>query len=333
MFTRPEDLTDAEVAAALIWGWDLDVEAVEHAPVGFGSHHWWVRTADGRRWFATADDLRTRRHHHDEPLDAPFARLRAALATAASLGDAGLGWVVPPVRADDGSVLVRLHDSFALALHPRVEGHAFGWGPYEDGTHRTAVVDRLVELHRVTGCRDDVLEDDLAVPLADELRARLDDPGPRWVAGPFAEEAWHLVRDHGAAVLDLLDAHNALVGGADRSRFVLTHGEPHRANTLVTRDRGVVLVDWDTVLLAPPERDLWRIVGEDPGAAERYASGTGTVLDAELLRAHALRWDLADVALAVRDLHAPHVDDEDSRTTWAALRSAVTSAHRPQPEG
>jgi spectinomycin phosphotransferase/16S rRNA (guanine(1405)-N(7))-methyltransferase len=325
VFTPPEDLADAEVAAALIWGWDLDVEGIEHAPVGFVSHHWWVRDASGRRWFATADDLRTRRRHHDEPLDAPFARLRAALATAASLHGAGLRWVVAPVRSDDGSVVLRLHESFALALHPGVEGETFGWGLYEDAAHRDAVVDRLVELHAMEGCRDDVMEDDLTVPLADELRTHLDDPGPRWGAGPFAADAWEMVRDHADTVRALLDRYDALVAGADRTRFVLTHGEPHRGNTMVTPDDGVVLVDWDTVLLAPPERDLWRVVGEDPAIRGRYEGRTGVALDDALLEAHALRWDLADVAVYVRDLHAPHVDDEDTRTAWAGLRAAVTA--------
>ncbi len=59
---------------------------------------------------------------------------------------------------------------------------------------------------------------------------------------------------------------------------MLTHGEPHRGNTIVTAT-GVVLVDWDTCLLAPPERDLWLLVGEEPGIRERYATRTGTTLD------------------------------------------------------
>jgi hypothetical protein len=42
-----------------------------------------------------------------------------------------------------------------------------------------------------------------------------------------------------------------------------------------------------------------------------------------LLEAYALRWDLSDVAAAVRDLRAPHADDEDSRTTWGALRHVL----------
>ena len=325
MFTPPEDLSDAEVAAALIWGWDLDVEDLSHATVGFGSHHWWVRDATGRAWFATADDLRTRRRH-GEPLDAPFARLRGALATAAALHNAGLRWVVAPVRADDGVVVHRIHDHYALALHPKVDGTTFRWGPYEDDAHRRAVVDRLVELHAVPGCREAVGTDDLAVPLGDELRETIADPGARWSAGPFASDAWDLVTRHGAHVLALLDRHDDLVAGADPTRFVLTHGEPHRANTVVTEGEGVVLVDWDTVLLGPPERDLWRIVGEEAGVRGDYEARTGTALDDRLLAAYDLGWDLADIAGFVRDLRHPHDDDEDSRTAWQGLHAAVTAS-------
>ena len=110
---------------------------------------------------------------------------------------------------------------------------------------------------------------------------------------------------------------------------MLTHGEPHRGNTIVTAT-GVVLVDWDTCLLAPPERDLWLLVGEEPGIRERYAARTGTALDARLLEAYRLRWDLADVEAGVRDLRAPHADDEDSRTALAALRGVL---NRSQPYG
>jgi aminoglycoside phosphotransferase (APT) family kinase protein len=46
--------------------------------------------------------------------------------------------------------------------------------------------------------------------------------------------------------------------GPDR---VITHGEPHPGNLMVT-DRGPVLIGWDTVGLARPERDLWWVLGD-----------------------------------------------------------------------
>ncbi len=37
---------------------------------------------------------------------------------------------------------------------------------------------------------------------------------------------------------------------------LLTHGEPHPGNAMLAAD-GWRLVDWDTALVAPLERDLW----------------------------------------------------------------------------
>ncbi len=323
MFTPPPDLADDEVRDALGRGWGLEVRSVEHAPVGFGSHHWLVATGDGCRWFATADDLRTRLVGTDEPLTAPLARLRAALAAAAALYGNGLDWVVAPRRTDDGQVVLLVGDAYALSVYPHVAGRTFGWGPYADPAHRDAVLERLVALHTTTGCRDAAGTDDLGDALVISLRSLLDDPGDRWETGPFGPGARRLLVDRRDRLGALLDRYAELVADADAGRSVLTHGEPHRGNTIVT-DAGVVLVDWDTCLLAPPERDLWMLVGEDPGIRERYAADTGTGLDPRLLEAYRLRWDLADVEASVRDLRAPHVDDEDTRTTWAALRGVLT---------
>jgi hypothetical protein len=325
VFTRPQDLTDEQVRDAVARGWGLEVTGVEHAPVGFGSHHWWVTTADGCRWFATADDLRLRRHTDDEPLAAPFGRLHAALTTATTLRENGLDWVVAPRRTRAGAVVEPLGEAYALAVYPAVEGSGFGWGAFEDAAHRQAVLDRLVELHGVDGCRGAAGTDDLGRALLAGLRALLADPGERWESGPFGPDAWRLVVERGEALANLLDRFTTLVAETDPARFVLTHGEPHRANTVLTEE-GVVLVDWDTCLLAPRERDLWMLVGEDPGILGTYEVRTGMTLHPRLLEAYRLRWALADVESCVRDLRAPHGDDEDARTAWAALRGVLDPA-------
>ena len=234
MFTRPDDLVDDEVREALGGGWGLDVASVEHAPVGFGSHHWEVATADGGRWFSTVDDLRTRRAGADEPLTAPLTRLTAALATAAALHESGLDWVVAPRRTVGGEVTWRVGDAYALSVYPYVAGRTFGWGPYDDPAHREAVLDRLVRLHTTSGCRELASRDDLGDALVAALRSLLDDPGGPWDAGPFSDRARRLVVDRGDRLRALLDRHHRLVAGADPATFVITHGEPHRGNTILT---------------------------------------------------------------------------------------------------
>jgi hypothetical protein len=84
-----------------------------------------------------------------------------------------------------------------------------------------------------------------------------------------------------------------------------------------------VLVDWDTCLLAPPERDLWWLAGDDAGIPGTYEERTGVGLDPRLLEAYRLRWDLADVASFVTALREPHGDDDDTRTAWAGLHAVL----------
>ena len=328
MFTRPADLTDDEVRDALASAWGLRVSSLEYAAVGFGSHHWRV-VADGARWFVTVDDLTAKRHRVDEPLEGPLGRLAASLTTARTLRDAGMEFVVAPVPTTGGDVVHRLTVRYAIALHPHVEGRTHSWGPYESPAERSAVVALLAQLHHApAGCRARCRVDDLTVPRLDELMRLLevagDDGGP-WTGGPFSEQLRLLLGARRGDVLDLVARHTTLAA-AQRSaqeRWVLTHGEPHRANTVTTAS-GTVLVDWDTMLVAPPERDLWRLVAEDAKVAAEYTALTGVRLDPGALELYGLAWDLGDIAIYASDLHAAHTDTEDVRTAWRSLEGYLS---------
>ncbi len=328
MFTRPGDLSDDEVRDALGSAWGLRVSGLDYAPVGFGSHHWRA-VADGARWFVTVDDLTAKRHGVDEALEGPLGRLAAALATARALHDAGMEFVVAPVPTPGGNVVHRLTERYAIALHPHVEGRTHSWGPYETDAERSAVVALLARLHHAPpGCRARCRVDDFTVPRLDELMRLLDvvgDHGAPWTGGPFSENLRQLLGARRGHVLDLVARHTTLAA-AQRSaqdRWVLTHGEPHRANTLTTAS-GTVLVDWDTLLVAPPERDLWRLVAEDAKVAAEYTALTGVQLDPDALELYGLAWDLADIAIYASDLHAAHTGTEDVRTAWRGLEGYLS---------
>ncbi len=328
MLTRPADLTDDEVRDALGSAWGLRVADLDYAAVGFGSHHWRV-VADGVRWFATVDDLAAKRHGAGEALEGPLGRLAAALTTARALYEVGMPFVVAPVPTRGGDVVHRLTSRYAIALHPHVEGRTHSWGPFESAEERSAVVALLARLHRAPpGCRATAGVDDLTVPRLDELVALLDgvgDDGRPWTGGPFSEPARLLLGARRAAVLHLVARHGTLAAArrSAQGQWVLTHGEPHRANTVTTAS-GMVLVDWDTVLVAPPERDLWRLVAEDAEVAGEYTALTGIRLDPDALELYRLTWALADIAISASELHAPHADTEDVRTAWRSLQSYVS---------
>ncbi len=103
---------------------------------------------------------------------------------------------------------------------------------------------------------------------------------------------------------------------------VVTHGEPHPGN--IVRGAGqLLLIDWDTVGLALPERDLWMVTEDDPGAVGRYAELTGRPVSGAAMQMYEMRWSLDDIALAIADFRAPHEQNEDSALTWETLTEEI----------
>lgn len=320
MLTRPADLPDREVAEALSDGWGLDVERICYAPLGFGSHHW-LALAGGVRWFVTVDDLDARRRDDRETRDDTWSRLTAALGAARALSDAGLDAVVAPTRCRSGALVQRVGPRYVVALYPYIEGRTHEWGPYPTTAERLAVLDRVVEVHAATPvAADHALVDDQVVPGRATLERLLSDPSVVWGPGPYAERARLLLDEHHDAVRAPLATYDALtIAVASRDgRRVLTHGEPHRANTIDTGE-GVALIDWDTALIAPPERDLWALVAEDPSIAAEYTRRSGTVVDEAAIELYRLWWDLCEISLFAGLFNRPHRGTEDERVAWDGL--------------
>ncbi len=321
MRTRPEDLPDAVLLGALAESWDLDIASLEYLAVGFGSHHWCATDTGDRRWFVTADDLDAKRNATDELPETTFERLRAALATAHAVSDAGAAFVVSPIPTCDGAVVRQISTRFALALYPFVDGRSLASG-YESDSDRLAVLDLIVNLHASPAVLTrDTLVDDFAVACRDELMRALGDAAGRCDQGPFSERARILLSRHASEVLRLLARYDQLADearGEGADRLVLTHGEPHFANVIFT-SAGPVLIDWDTTMIAPPERDLWMLESGDGKVVDTYTKVTGRHVLPPMLDLYRLRWDLTEVALYTALFRQAHADDADARQSWEDL--------------
>jgi Phosphotransferase enzyme family len=321
MLTPPSDLDEATIAHALAQ-WGLRTPELEYLPVGFGSHHW--RTGDT---FVTVDDLAAGFQAGDDEDDA-FAALERAYGTASALRDGGLEFVLAPVPDDEGRSIRRLTERYAVSVTPFVDGTSTSWGAYESKDERRRVAEFVGRLH-VAGerVRDRPQRDELTIPsrsvLLDAL-ATLDVP---WESGPYADPA----RAALAAAAD--DLHRRLAAyDEDAARvlertdsWVVTHGEPHRANFIVTSD-GLRLVDWDTTRLAPRERDLWLVLDDELTGWDEYAAVVGDVsLERETLALYRRWWSLADIAVFTADLRRPHVDSEQSAANLKSLRENLAA--------
>jgi hypothetical protein len=96
----------------------------------------------------------------------------------------------------------------------------------------------------------------------------------------------------------------------------------------MTTPGGLVLVDWDTALLAPPERDLWDMAGDDRSLLDHYTRATGVQIDPEALALYRLWFDLAEISEYLTLFHAPHGHTADTAESWENLRHFLRPAER-----
>ena len=324
MLTPPTDLDEAVVDAALSGHWGIEVRRRDYAPVGFGSHHWEVVDTAGRRWFVTADDLDAKPWLGDDRASA-LAGLRTAYATAAALRDGcGLHFVLSPVPARDGTPLLAVTDRWAVSVVPHSDGETGGFADCFPAERRDEMALLLAELHAALPIgvrpRDDVGSGDRDAVAT--LLASVDRP---WTGGPWSEPARTWLDEHADHVRRLLDQHAALVAHAAGRPHVVTHGEPHPGNVLVS-DAGCRLIDWDTVATAPPERDLWLAASGwdgpvDAAFLESYQRLSGIDVDPAVLTLYRVGWVLSDVASLAGALQREHERDATTDARWGYLRA------------
>ena len=322
MEARPEGIGDDTLTQALAGGWAFEATSVEYVPVGFGSYHWVAGDGTGDRRFVTVDDL-DQKLWLGESREERFAGLRGAFDTAAALREAGLEAVVAPLRARDGGTLHELGARHTVALFPFVEGRSARWGRYEDDGERAAVLELLAALHDGTPHAGGVARrHSLAVPGGGTLERALAEADSPWRGGPFSEPTRRALAQHAAALAGAMvqfDRQAARVGG-DAS-WVVSHGEPHAANVIRT-EGGLRLVDWDTVALAPLERDLWLVV-DSPAQAAAYTDATGRRVDADALDLFRAAWDLGDLAEYVSLFRSSHGENADTAKAFGGVTATL----------
>jgi len=320
---RPEGITERAVARALADGWGLAGWTLEYAPVGGGSYHWLAAGgAPGERRFVTVDDLddkgwlgRTR--------PAVLAGLRAAMDAAVTLRRrAGLGFVVAPVAAGSGETVRPAGDRHAVAVFPFLAGPPGDWDQPLPAPERAELIAMLAALHAVDPAAVRLPRIGLGLPWRGDLETALGELGRPWAGGPYAEPARELLAGAAPMVRRQLDALDRWVPRLAAADVVITHGEPHPGNIVHSAD-GLLLIDWDTVALAPPERDLWSVATGSGDEVRRYTELTGRRVDPAVLEFYRLRWALDDLSCFVRDLRAPHRRTPGTEHAWQSLETTL----------
>jgi len=323
MKSSPEGLSDAELIAAVVEGWGIEVVGARYFPEGGGSYHWILDAAAGTRYFITVDDLDHKAFLGAAP-DTAFDGLRRALDTATRLQNAGgLQFVLAPLQTGVGECVRRLSAHHAVAVYPFVAGTSGPFGEQRTPDEREELIRMLARLHAATGlvaatARTAAVE----LPNRQMLAVCLDSIDRTWSGGPLSEPARELLTGHAGQVrLDLATFDGLATSVLRRAAVdpVITHGEMHAGN-LIRSEAGLMLIDWDTSGMAVAERDLW-MLEPTPGDLDLYTELSGRSVDLAAIEVYRSRWRLDDIATFADELRGPHHDTADTRHALQSLAS------------
>jgi spectinomycin phosphotransferase len=316
--TPPAGIKERDILSALAGHWGLAIIQLNYLAVGFGDHHWVATEASGRRWFVTVAELGG--GWRGAAPEQGWADLQAAMGVVIALRDTGLEFAMAPVPTRDGRALARLDDQRATTLFPYLEGTAGTFSRRMPQHERLALIEMLARLHgAATVLADTAPIRDLVPASLPGLRAALSDLGRPWAGGPYSEPAREFLARRAAGIAAALTRFRDLAREAAVSgQLVITHGEPHPGNVMRSGNR-LLLIDWDTVGVALPERDLWHVAGSGSPEAAMYSELTGRVVSDVALAAYRLRWQLDDLGLNLALFRSPHADDANCAAMWADL--------------
>ena len=320
MRTLPEGFDEQELTHSLATGWNLSVKSLNYITEGFGSYHWLAVDGVGGRHFVTVDDLDQKSWLGNDRGSA-FDGLRRAFGAAAVLHAHGLDFVVAPVPSQGSDTVTRLGPRYTVAVFPYLDVEPTHIDQHLPPDVRAEVVQMLAELHRATPMvRSVARHHRVELSTRPHLQAALHGLGTAWTGGPFSEPAQALLGAHREAVIALCTVFDRLAtevatrGGDD----VITHGEPHSGNVMRV-GRELVLLDWDTVGLAHPERDLWMVFTDTGEELALYFDLTGRRADHAAMSLYRVRWQLDDIASFVRMFRSDHALTDDTERAWLAL--------------
>ncbi len=327
----PGNVTERLLADSLIRNWSVDVADLTYVSRGFGSYHWAVETGAGRRYFLTVDDL-DGKPWLGTNREVTYAGLQAAYDTAVDLRDqCELEFVVAPLQAHDGDNVHRLTARYSLVLFPFIDGQPGEWGDHLGSAEVDELVRILARLHLSTP-RVPRRPPTRGLPPAGRavLEQALGELTDSWSGGPFSEPARRELADHATAVQMWLGAIDGVAAHAETGTgdLVITHGEPHPGNLIRTHGR-LLLIDWDTVAWARPDRDLWMIPGLATAHADHYRALSGREVDDTTLSLYRLAWAIADLAVFVNVFRSPHVRNVDTEKSWNGFRRTLRGSTTP----
>ena len=299
-------------------------------PKGEEAYAYLAESGTGR-WFVKA---------HLVADEGAATRLDAALRATLALPLTG---VVAPVPTRRGAATIRFA-GYVVAVFPFLEGAASCWEtPFTDAD-QTRAATLLAALHETAPAvlaSFSLPQEDFILPHSDLLPRVLDQAAAMASppAGSFADRARDVLLAQASdlrATLDRLEnARPARL--AQPLDYVVTHGDPNRANLLRDIEDGALhLVDWGALGVRPRERDLFFFTEAGFGdflSAYVCALPQTPRLHADVFTFYAYEWAFQEIAEYGARLLFGHNEGREDKTSWADLCEYLPLRHREIARG
>lgn len=258
----------------------------------------------------------------------------AMVAVPTFLAENGMKQVIPALRTQAGGLRHELDSIWTITLHPFVEGHhgyeqrmtAEQWAEFG------AALKHFHTMHFPAHINQGIPREDFSARWQDELRMFLVRIEQETFVEPIAAELADFLTSKRNEILRLIEKSEESIQPLlhKPQEFVLCHADIHCWNLLIEdRTEAVYLVDWDTLVFAPKERDLMFIGAglADSGyraaqEAEMFFRGYGeTAIDRNAITYYRCARIIEDLVVYCRQIFLSVEGGEDRRQALEYVRS------------
>jgi len=267
-----------------------------------------------------------------------FVKLRfgelnfASIAIPRFLFDSGLRQIIPPIPLVNNSLWLE-EENFTVQVYPFVDGNhgfhspltAIQWQIFGQ------TIKKLHQTNLPNSLRAMVPEEEYSTRFGEILRNNIENIGSYSLEDELDRKTVSLMTEKKATILELIQRSEILAQSLKKHppEHVLCHGDMHGWNLLIGLEGDLYLVDWDTLVFAPKERDLMFIgagignSGYSPQEETRlFYTGYGqTEINPYALAFYRYSRIVEDIALFFDQIILADEHNEDRKQAFLYLRS------------
>jgi spectinomycin phosphotransferase len=252
MIEKPK-IKDEKIAIALNQNYSIQANHLEFLPIGndASAFAYRIETKNGDLYF-----LKIRRR---------LSNL-AGLFVPRFLKDYGIEQVIAPIPAKTRKLMGEM-DEFALILYPFIAGmEAMKVGMSDAQWTEFGSVLKRIHTTKLNGnTLQYVMQESFTPKWSSVAKALHERVSARNYDDPYQKQLALFWKENNETIQTLIERTESIGKRLQQTdlEFILCHADIHTANILLAQEGDMFIVDWDDTLLAPKERDLMFILGEN----------------------------------------------------------------------